>query len=133
MRQAVLLTALVAVLGVGAEAARADDGVAMAGRSTADGVYTEAQAESGEALFEQHCLVCHDKKYFRPVLKRWSGQPVATFYDVMTGSMPESNPGGLMDHEYVDILAYIFSRSRFPAGDADLEAGGDVLAGITIQ
>jgi mono/diheme cytochrome c family protein len=99
--------------------------------TTADGVYTRDQAKSGEDLYEVHCLTCHDKKYFRPVLKRWHGQPVSILFDVMAGSMPESNPGGLLDDEYLDILAYIFSRSRYPAADEPLVMGA--LPSITIE
>ena len=88
---------------------------------TEAGVYTKGQAKSGEALFEQHCQVCHDDKYFRPVLKRYNGQPVSVLFDVMAGSMPETNPGGLLDDEYLDILAYVFSRSRYPTGEAPLD------------
>lgn len=85
-----------------------------------DGVYTEAQAEKGEALYAQHCLLCHDKKYFRPVLQRFEGQPIGIMYTVMSASMPESNPGFLSEQEYVDILAYILSLSRYEPGDTDL-------------
>ncbi len=99
--------------------------------TTEAGVYTKAQAQTGEGLFEQHCLLCHDNKYFRPVLKRYDGQPVGVLFDVMATSMPESNPGGLLDAEYVDILAYIFSRSRYPAGDEPLTVGE--LPAITIE
>ena len=99
--------------------------------STEAGVYTKSQAKSGKGLYEQHCLMCHDNKYFRPVLKRWHGQSAAILFDVMTSSMPESNPGGLMDDEYLDIMAYIFSRSRYP--DADAELTLDRLAAITIE
>lgn len=99
--------------------------------TTADGVYTKAQARDGGELYEQHCLVCHDKNYFKPVLKRWSGQSLAVLFDVMSGSMPESNPGGLLDQEYVDILAYIFSRSRYPAADESLTL--KALPAITID
>jgi mono/diheme cytochrome c family protein len=99
--------------------------------TTADGIYSKAQAKSGEGLYEQHCLVCHDSKYFRPVLKRWHGQSAAVLFDVVVGSMPESNPGGLLDQEYLDILAYIFSRSRYPATDAPLKMAD--LPGITIE
>lgn len=101
------------------------------GVTTEAGVYSKEQAESGEALYQQHCLVCHDKKYFRPVLKRWNGQSVAVLFDVMSGSMPESNPGGLLDDEYVDILAYIFSRSRYPRGEEPLML--EDLAAITVE
>ena len=116
---AVLL--LLAVSALVCVSARADD--PGPGSTTADGVYTRAQAKAGDLLYEQHCLVCHDKKYFRPVLERWEGQPLAVFYDVMSGSMPESNPGGLLDAEYLDILAYIFSRSRLPTGETPLDMG----------
>lgn len=96
--------------------------IALAGGelTTQSGVYSKDQAKSGKALYEQHCLMCHDNKYFRPVLKRWHGQSVAILYDVMTGSMPETNPGGLLDSQYLDILAYIFSRSRYPSAEEPL-------------
>lgn len=99
--------------------------------TTGAGVYTKSQAKSGKALYEQHCQMCHDNKYFRPVLKRWHGQSVAVLFDVMASSMPENNPGGLMDDEYLDIMAYIFSRSRYP--DADAELTRDRLASITVE
>lgn len=99
--------------------------------STEAGVYTGAQAQSGEDLFGEHCQLCHDDKYFRPVLKRFNGQTASVLFDVMAGSMPESNPGGLLDDEYVDILAYIFSRSRYPMGEEPLTVGG--LGSITIE
>ena len=50
----------------------------------------------------------------------------------MSASMPESNPGSLPDAQYLDILAYILSLSRYPAGDAALHNDGDALGEITI-
>lgn len=99
--------------------------------TTEAGVYTRTQAKTGENLFEQHCLLCHDDKYFRPVLKRYHGQSPSVLFDVMAASMPESNPGGLLDGEYLDILAYIFSRSRYPAGEEPLTLQS--LPSITIE
>ncbi|ANO50273.1 c-type cytochrome [Woeseia oceani] len=101
-------------------------------RTIADGVYTDAQAESGEALYEQHCLICHDKKYFRPVLKRWEGQPLGMMYLIMSSSMPESNPASLRQQEYVDILAYVLSLSRYPSGDTALDYQDGALDKITV-
>ena len=97
-----------------------------------DGIYTEAQAEAGEALYRQHCLTCHDKKYFRPVLKTWSGQPLGILYTMMSASMPQSNPGSLPRKDYVDILAYILSLNRYPAGDSELTYEDGALDDITI-
>ena len=97
-----------------------------------DAVYSKAQAEVGEELYKDNCLTCHDKKYFRPVLKRWDGQPLGLFFTVMSASMPESNPGSLPDDQYVDILAYILSLSRYPAGDDALSHADGALDNITI-
>jgi mono/diheme cytochrome c family protein len=101
-------------------------------RTINDAVYTEDQAESGEKLYAEHCLTCHDKKYFRPVLKAWNGQSLGLLYTVMSSSMPESNPGALPRKDYVDILAYILSLSRYPSGDSELDYKDGVLDEIVI-
>lgn len=102
-------------------------------RTTNDGVYTEDQADVGETLYAQHCLLCHNKKYFRPVLKRWEGQPISILYTVMITSMPESNPGFLTEKEYVDILAYILSLSRYAPGDTELDYKDGALNELTVE
>jgi len=102
-------------------------------RSVNDGVYTEDQADVGEALYKEHCLLCHDKKYFRPVLKRWEGQPLSIMFTVMSTSMPESNPGYLSQKEYVDILAYILSLSRYTPGDAELDHANGALNDLMVE
>lgn len=103
------------------------------GRTVNDGVYTEQQAEKGETLYAQHCLLCHDKKYFRPVLQRFEGQPIGIMYTVMSASMPESNPGFLTEEEYVDILAYILSLSRYEPGDTELDHNDGALNELMVE
>lgn len=95
-------------------------GVSADPRTVNDGVFTKAQAKVGEQLYQEHCLLCHDKKYFRPILKRWESQSLGIIFTVMSTSMPESNPGFLNEKEYVDILAYILSLSRYAPGDTEL-------------
>ena len=102
-------------------------------RTVNDGVYTEDQADAGEVLYTQHCLLCHDKKYFRPVLQRWEGQPLGIMFTVMSTSMPESNPGFLSEKEYVDILAYILSLSRYTPGDAELDHANGALNDLMVE
>ena len=102
-------------------------------RTVNDGVYTEDQADVGEILYAQHCLLCHDKKYFRPVLKRWEGQPIGILYTVMMTSMPESNPGFLSEKEYIDILAYILSLSRYAPGDTELDYRDGALNELNVE
>lgn len=102
-------------------------------RTVNDGVFTKDQAKIGEQLYSQHCMLCHDKKYFRPVLKRWAGQPLGIIFAIMSTSMPESNPGFLSEKEYVDILAYILSLSRYAAGDSELDYNNGALNDVTIE
>lgn len=101
-------------------------------RTINDAIYSKAQAKIGEQLYQEHCLLCHDKKYFRPVLKAWDGRPLELFFMAMSSSMPEGNPGVLRDKEYVDILAYILSLGRYPPGDIELAYQDGVLNDITI-
>jgi len=101
-------------------------------RTVNDAVYTKAQAKVGEQLYKEHCLLCHDKKYFRPVLKRWDSQPLGILFTVMSTSMPESNPGFLNEKEYVDILAYILSLSRYAPGDTELDYENGALNDLVV-
>ena len=108
--------------------------IAMADpRTVNEGVYTKDQAKVGEGLYEAQCILCHDKKYFRPVLKRWEGQPINVLFTVMSTSMPESNPGFLSEKEYVDILAYILSLSRYAAGDSELDYKDGALNDLVVE
>ena len=102
-------------------------------RTVNDGVYSKEQAKVGEQLYTDHCILCHDKKYFRPVLKRWEGEPISVLFTVMSTSMPESNPGFLTEKEYVDILAYILSLSRYAAGDTELDYKDGVLNELIVE
>jgi cytochrome c len=102
-------------------------------RTVNDGVYTKAQAKVGEKLYADNCLLCHDKKYFRPILKRWEGQSLSILFTVMSTSMPENNPGFLTEKENVDILAYALSLSRYAPGDTELDYQNGALDEITVE
>jgi len=102
-------------------------------RTVNDGVYSKAQAKVGEQLYADHCILCHDKKYFRPILKRWEGQPINVLFTVISTSMPESNPGFLTEKEYVDMLAYILSLSRYAAGDTELDYKDGALDELIVE
>ncbi|MDB2544512.1 hypothetical protein N9X63_05520 [Woeseiaceae bacterium] len=98
-----------------------------------DKIYTKKQAKTGETLYKNNCLICHNKKYFRPVFKTWENQSLGTFFLVMSSSMPENNPGSLVHQEYIDILAYILSLNRYSSGKEELSNSVDDLNLITIQ
>ena len=97
------------------------------------GIYTKEQAKAGAKLYKEHCLICHDKKYFRPVLKTWEGRTLALLFETMSTTMPETNPAGLPRKSYVDMLAYILSLSKYSAGDSKLDYRNKALENITIE
>jgi len=101
--------------------------------STNCGIYTKEQAKAGAKLYKEHCLICHDKKYFKPVLKTWEGRTLALLFETMSTTMPETNPASLPRQNYVDILAYILSLSKYPAGDTKLDYRNKSLENTTIK
>lgn len=107
-------------------------GVSADPRTVNDGVYTSEQASVGEELFANHCILCHDKKYFLPVWERLEGQPLAIPFTVMSTTMPQGDPGYLYESEYVDILAYILSLSCYAPGDTELDYQNGVLNEIMV-
>jgi mono/diheme cytochrome c family protein len=125
MRITRIVVAAAALLAIGSAGAEP--------RSVNDGVYTKEQAKVGEQLYMAHCILCHDKKYFRPILKRWEGQPIGVMFTVMSASMPENNPGFMSEKEYVDILAYVLSLSRYAPGDTELDYQDGVLDELIVE
>ena len=101
-------------------------------RTLAQSVYTSAQAQSGEPLYAIHCATCHETDYFRDVFRAWQGETMGMLFDVMAGTMPQSNPGSLYDQQYLDILAYVLQENDFPAGEDALATRGGALHDIVI-
>ena len=116
---------------------------AQEGQTTSSGVYTEAQAARGEAIYNSSCAVCHGDNLggseMGPELAGgsfvgfWAGLSLGDLYQVMSISMPQDNPGSLDTAEYVDVIAYMLQRSEFPAGSEELPADLDGLRAVTIQ
>jgi mono/diheme cytochrome c family protein len=113
------------VLGVMAAAV-----LAQASRSVWDGVYTDAQAKRGEALFNQNCVSCHGPALEgdgeAPPLSgggpfwAWSGKPLTALFDEIHKEMPHNRPGTLSPEASADLLAYVLQFDKFPAGDSEL-------------
>ena len=92
-----------------------------------DGVYTDAQAERGSAVFGQSCSNCHTlaAQGNRPLSgdKFWEGFTQKTVGDLLTfvsTSMPNNNPGTLPAVSYNDVVALILRSNGFPAGTAEV-------------
>jgi len=114
-----------------------------------DGVYSEAQAQSGRRLYLSACAGCHgsrlngapDNPDMRPAppiggprfLRNWDGQTVRTLFEYSRTTMPPTNPGYLTEEQYLNVIAYMLSVSQLPASDTPLEAGVGSLADILIK
>jgi quinoprotein glucose dehydrogenase len=114
-----------------------------------DGVFTEAQAKRGQAVYPGVCGFCHGRRLngapddpdmmSTPPLARakfirnWEGRSLATLFEYTRATMPESNPGSLSDQEYVDVIAYMFAVGGTPAGDVELKPDPQSLARTIIR
>ena len=124
----------------------ADTGPAL---SVWDGVFSEAQAMRGRGVYNGACGLCHgrrlngapddpDMRSTPPLararfLREWEGRSLATLFEYTRLTMPEDNPTSLADAEYVDVIAYLLSVSRMPAGDDELSPDSRSLAQIVIR
>ena len=134
-----------------AAAGAALEGLADAGPAASiwDGVFTEEQARRGRGVYSGACGLCHgrrlngapddpDMRSTPPLararfLREWAGRSLATLFEYTRLTMPEDNPTSMTDAEYVDVIAYMLSVSRIPAGDDELSTDSGSLARIVIR
>jgi alcohol dehydrogenase (cytochrome c) len=104
-------------------------------KTTNSGVYTAAQAERGQKVFEAKCTTCHDTARFtgEMFIDPWAGKPLKDVWDIASGTMPEDNPGSLPQQDYADILAYFLHLNAFPTGDVELKGDAAAMAAIKIE
>src|SRR5262245_15568642 len=103
------------------------------GQKTADdGVYTEAQATSGEGIFKEQCASCHAPADFTTddFLKKFTGKPLHELFQTVSETMPMDSPGTLKPQQYADLVSFILKLNKFPAGQEELKTGADALKAI---
>ena len=115
----------------------------QAGSSTWSGVYTEAQAKTGQEVYAKNCAECHGQDLggdgFAPGLKgpefmnNWNGLTVGDLFERIRVSMPPNNPNAVNAKEKVDIIAYILKEDGFPAGKENLPSTADGLKAIKFE
>lgn len=103
-------------------------GKAIADKSTAS--FTDAQAKSGHAVYEENCAECHGANlegFSGPVLigaafrsKYESGRKL---YEFVSTQMPLSAPGSLSRKQYLDVTAFLLSKNGRKPGKKPLSVG----------
>lgn len=116
-----------------------------AARSVWDGIYTDAQAERGAALYAEHCVACHQENFggapgtpplIGPAFTYlWDGETVGALYEIVRTTMPSGQAGLLSDQEYLDVLTTVLQANGFPAAESGDELPPDpaVLDAILFQ
>ena len=100
-------------------------------------LYTADQANAGAAVYAQSCAACHGSQLegvAAPALKGQAFGDMANaqsltagaLLDVISNTMPQSDPGSLKPEEFAAVTAYILQQNGYPAGTVALtkdEAG----------
>jgi mono/diheme cytochrome c family protein len=108
-------------------------GLAQAEKSTADAVYTEAQATKGKELFHEKCESCHNPEMFSGAewTRAYVGRPLSEVSGAMA-EMPMDNPGSLTAEETGALIGYFLSMNKYPAGETALSGELEALKAIMI-
>ena len=122
------MRALIAASALGAAATA---GVVAQAPSVRDGIYTTSQAARGQAVYDKQCVSCHGPMAaivpemaalladhtFR---SRWTGRPLGELFELIRDTMPQDAPGSLSAQQSAELVTYILSGNRLPAGDVTL-------------
>lgn len=112
-------------------------------RSVWDGVYTEEQAKRGEEVYKKQCAACHGAELTggesAPPLTggafqaNWNGLTLGDLFDRIRKTMPQSKPGSLTRQQGADVLAFMLSINKFPAGKTELYRQTEMLKEIRFE
>lgn len=112
-------------------------------RSVWDGVYTEEQAKRGEAVYKKECGSCHGEMLTggesAPPLTggafqaNWNGLTLGDLFDRIRKTMPQSKAGSLTRQQDSDVLAFMLSMNKFPAGKTELYRQSEMLKEIRFE
>ena len=112
-------------------------------KSIWDGVYSDAQAARGKALYSENCASCHGGELtggeMAPPLAGgefmagWDGLTIGDLFERIRISMPQNAPGSLSGQQNADILSFMFSANKFPVGQAELPKEAGILKQIKFE
>jgi cytochrome c5 len=98
------------------------------------GSFSADQATRGEAVFENSCAACHEKSFHtgEKFMFSWKGRTLLDYFKLVKSTMPEDNPAGLPDDDYVRVIAYILKLNGYAPGSDSLRADSLHLKRIRI-
>jgi mono/diheme cytochrome c family protein len=111
-------------------------------RTANDGVYADAQATRGRALYQERCAMCHGVTLgggLAPPLagsafiQAWGAQPLWDLASKIRNTMPANDPGKLTPPQAADLVAYLLQAGKFPSGRTELGADEAALKPIVLS
>jgi S-disulfanyl-L-cysteine oxidoreductase SoxD len=116
---------------------------AQAPTSVTAGVYTAEQAKRGETAYKDSCAKCHLEDLSggatspplqgMEFLGNWKGKTLGALFDEVRMTMPFDSPGSLTAAQYADVVAYVLSANKFPAGSKEMDKDPAPLQQIKIE
>ena len=113
---------------------------AQATKSVWAGVYTSEQATRGAAVYRSTCAECHgddlEGRESAPPLaggafgQRWDGATLKKLFERVEEMPPDTPAARLTPAQSADVLAFLLSSNKIPAGTTALAADKDALAAI---
>jgi len=120
----------------------ASAGAQQPSKTTAQGVFTEAQAARGQKAYADSCARCHAEDLLGatgPALvgdffaNRFVGSNVQDMVKTIRRSMPQEAPDSLGTPMYVDIVSFILKSNFSPSGSAELPTDAETLQQIVVE
>ena len=108
------------------------------------GLFTEAQAARGRAIYEQYCVACHGARLEgnpgaplagAAFISRWAdgNHTLDDLFYIVRSLMPYNAPGSLSRQQNADVTAYILKANDYPVGETELPPVTAVLKKVTLQ
>ncbi len=100
--------------------------------------YSEAQAQAGNALYQENCASCHlldlQGAFEAPALtgnnfsSNWSNRNIIDLLDLVRRTMPPQAPNSLSESDYSNVVAYLLSSNGIGSGSVTLDFNSGGLA-----
>jgi mono/diheme cytochrome c family protein len=113
----------------------AQDASSSTGSSVLDGVFTASQSTRGRQQFQSACASCHTvaEHTGRSFEEKRQGTTMGDLFELVSTTMPATEPGSLKPDEYASILAFFLRESGYKEGEKDLPSDLESLRKIRIE
>jgi hypothetical protein len=113
----------------------AQNAASAARESVTAGVFTDVQASLGQQEFQRTCTACHNVAEHTGARfeTRWAGTTLDQLFDLISETMPQSDPGSLEPGQYAGIVAFFLKQSGYPSGGRELPSTSAALEAIRVE